>query len=182
VAPFATPEQLEDYTKGAVSAADPRVPLALDAISRAIRRRCGWHIAPSVTETLTLDGPGGYYLALPSMHVTDVTAVRNDTFVADLAGAVQWSALGTVWCSSGFSGRYRGVEVDLTHGYALDEVEDLVGVVLAAAARGLSSPMGQTREQAGGLSIQWATTAPGVSGGVAILEHERELVDAYRIP
>lgn len=181
MAPLATPEQLATFTKGAIPADDPRAALALGAISQAIRRRCGWHIAPSVTETLVLDGPGGGYLGLPSMHVTELTAVKNDGLDVDVT-TVEWSALGSLRVAGTWSSRYRGVEVTLEHGYELDEVEDLVAVVLQVTARGLSSPLGQTREQAGSLSIQWSTTAPGVAGGVAILEHEESIVDAYRMP
>ena len=55
----------------------------------AVRGYCEWHIAPSVTETLTLDGPGGSVLHLPSAHVTAVASVTNDgAVIAD----PQWSA------------------------------------------------------------------------------------------
>lgn len=185
--PLATPDQLEAHTKGAVTADDPRALPALRSVSTAVRRRCGWHVAPSTSETITLDGPGSQYLGLPSMHVTDVAGVFNageaiDVETALAAGTLEWSALGSLRYGGYFTARYRGVQVTLTHGYELDEVEDIVGVVLAITARGLASPMGQTREQAGGLAVTWSSSAPGVAGGIAATDDEKAIIDVYRIP
>ena len=45
------------------------------AAQGAVRRHCGWHVAPSVTETLRVDGYGGRTLILPSKHVTAIASV-----------------------------------------------------------------------------------------------------------
>ena len=42
------------------------------AAQGAVRRYCGWHVAPSITETLRLDGYGGRVLTLPSKHITAI--------------------------------------------------------------------------------------------------------------
>jgi len=62
----------------------------------AIRRYCGWHIAPSITETITLDGDGSRHLWLPSLHVTAVTAVTNGDTVLDVSSDLDWSESGYV--------------------------------------------------------------------------------------
>ena len=49
-----------------------------EAAQNAIRAYCGWHIAPIVVETLTLDGDGSHRLALPSNMVHEVQSLSVD--------------------------------------------------------------------------------------------------------
>lgn len=177
---FVTAAQLADFSKGQLSASDPRIAGALAGASRAIRNYCGWHIFPRVSETLLLDSSGGRELELPSMHVTDIASVRvNGT---ELAASVfeDWSELGSIRLhSGGWPDRYRSVSVTLTHGY--DAVPDIAETLKAIVTRELSSPSGATREQAGQVAVSWAITSPGVSGGLAILGTEYAVLDSYRI-
>jgi hypothetical protein len=83
----------------------------------AIRREAGWHIAPSVTETLTLDSEGGPLLVLPTLYLTAVTEVRDMTG-SEPQVLTGWrlsrkGLLSGCWFPAGFS----AVEVDVTHGY-----------------------------------------------------------------
>src|SRR4051812_23456089 len=105
----------------------PTKPLADDQAVAFVQTYCGWHIAPSVTETLTLDGGGGNVLVLPSLYVTDVAAITENGITLDPALDYQWSEAGMVrrsWATgywSGYSGRwwsceYRSITVELTHG------------------------------------------------------------------
>ena len=48
------------------------------AAQAAIRKYCGWHVAPSVTRTVRLDGHGGDSLLLPSKHVTALSSLKLD--------------------------------------------------------------------------------------------------------
>lgn len=48
------------------------------AAQAAIRKHCGWHVAPSVTRTIRLDGHGGDSLLLPSKHVTALSSLKLD--------------------------------------------------------------------------------------------------------
>jgi hypothetical protein len=41
--------------------------------------------------------------------------------------------------------------------------------------------MGATREQAGIYAASWATTAPGVSGGMSLLARDTAVLDTYRL-
>lgn len=50
----------------------------MGAAQAAIRRYCGWHVAPSVTRTIRLDGHGGDSLLLPSKHVTALSSLKLD--------------------------------------------------------------------------------------------------------
>ena len=40
------------------------------AAQAAVRAYCGWHIAPSLSETLVLDGTGARAFILPTLHLT----------------------------------------------------------------------------------------------------------------
>lgn len=107
-----------------VAAADladyPGAPFAesvVESAGEAVRDEAGWHIAPEVTETLTIVSRGGTALVLPTLKyaitaVRDVTAspVETITDYVDRGSGVLHRAYG--WATDH---RY---EVDLTHGYA----------------------------------------------------------------
>ena len=180
--PFATPQQLEEMTQGKIPASHPSVEALLNGASRAIRRRCGWHIGPEVTEVLTVDGSGGEYLQLPTMHLVDVVSVAErgrDDVPGDL---VEWSATGTLRAPYGrWTDRFRGIRANVKHGYPIEDLADLTQIVLQVCSIALSSPTGATREQSAALAVSWATTAPGVSGGLSLLQRDLDIVDSYRI-
>jgi len=50
----------------------------LDAANAEVRRLCGWHVAPVITQTLEMDGTGGQFLLLPTNKLLKVTACTND--------------------------------------------------------------------------------------------------------
>lgn len=122
-------------------------PTVWSAACEAVREVCGWHVAPSHTETVKVDGSGGAILLLPTLHLTDLTAVSNDgTAVAD----PEWSESGMVR-SSGWTSKFRGVEVTMTHGYPTCPAS-ILGVLRAAVTRGAAGSMvsqvGQVRYSA----------------------------------
>lgn len=96
----------------------PTTPAGVDeaawlATVADVRAFCGWHIAPEVTETLTLDGPGAPILVLPTLRVVDLTSISDDgSVVTD----PEWSATGMVrrYC---WTHKFRGIEATLTHGF-----------------------------------------------------------------
>lgn len=178
--PLVDPATVGDWTTG-VAAGDPRVePLVLGA-SAGVRRYCGWHVAPVLEETLTVDGPGSSVAFLPSGRLVDVLAVESAGDVVNLDD-VDVSVSGLVeWRAGRFTGRLGRLRLRVRHGYDVEDVEDLCGVVRQVVAVALSSPMGATREQAGQLAVSWATTAPGVSGGLTLLERDRAILDRFRI-
>lgn len=107
----------------------PFTESAVRAAGEQIRRLAGWHIAPEVAETLTVDSPGGDTLWLPTRHVVEVTAVRDvsgDT-PRELSGW-RWSQSGMLSRRGGFPCGFRAVEVDLKHGYESCPV-DLLPVI-----------------------------------------------------
>lgn len=98
----------------------------VDVAVAALRADAGWHIAPVVTETLTVDSYGGYLLILPTRRIVSVTAVRDVTTTSEVQTA--WSRMtGGLYRKSGWP---AGVlEVDLTHGYTATPL-DLLPVVV----------------------------------------------------
>lgn len=180
---FATAEELEAFTKGQVDAMDERVTSAIKAVTSSIRREAGWHIGPVVeNHTLVLDGPGGKKLNLPTMKLLDLKSLTNQGKVLDLLGdAVDWSEIGLVELRDGtrWTDRYRKIQAVLDHGY--EDYSDLKFLTLSLASRGLSSPFGATREQAGSMSIQWATPQAGVAGGIVPTSVELTIVNKYKL-
>lgn len=78
----------------------------------AIRSWCGWHVAPSATETIEVEGDGGRVILLPSLHVTDVSEIRNEA--GDVVSDYKWRRNGVVrgcWASEDL------YAFDITHGY-----------------------------------------------------------------
>lgn len=178
---FVTPAEFSAWTKGKVPETDPRLEPLLKGASAGIRRFAGWHIAPVVEETLVGDGPGGTIALLPTGRLLAVLSVDNGGYPVDVVD-VDFSKAGMLGLWSGrWTARYGGVSVRVRHGYDLADVEDVKQIVKQVTANALASPMGATREQAGTVSISWATTAPGVAGGMSILERDLAVLAAYKI-
>lgn len=186
-----TPLQFSAGVGGKVAPGDPRLQPLIDGATRAIRRYCGWHIAPELSETNRfLDSNGGSLLVLPTQRLVSIDALaihtnRHDLVepwyeldAADLAG-LEWSENGEVrrrW----WPNRFRGVRASFTHGF--EDAPDVSQIIQQVVANAISSPLGATREQAGALAVSWATTAPGVSGGLSLLERDLATLNSYRLP
>ncbi len=92
-------------------------PKAVLAAEDQVRDFCGWHVAPSRTETITLDGSGTNLLLLPSTHVTAISSI-SENGVALAAAYYSWSEDGVVEKLYGcWTRKRRAVQVSLTHGY-----------------------------------------------------------------
>lgn len=157
--------------------ADPSVD-DLAAAEAAVRKYCGWHIAPVIIEDLVLDGTGTGSLFIKSLRVVGIHAAEVDGTVLDPA-TLEWSEAGYVRTSGVWPDKLRSVRLTVEHGF--EEVPDVAQTIRDIAARAAASPGGVVREQAGGVSIGFSLTAPGVSGGVVLMDHERRMLDQYRI-
>ena len=131
---------------------DITAPEGIDAADWAaaldtVRAYCGWHIAPSRTDTIRLDGPGGTLLHLPSLHVTDIASIVSD---GRTVTGFDWSQDGMV-SGSGWSSRLGGITATITHGHAT-----LPGVVTAVArSLALAPDLPAKQETAGPFSVTW---------------------------
>lgn len=103
----------------------PFNPTAVDIAAAAVRAAAGWHIAPVLTETITVQSWGERELILPTMRIVSVSAVRY--------GGVTYTSSWTVTPSGLLrTGGYwpmGPIEVDLTHGYAKTPL-DLLPVIV----------------------------------------------------
>ena len=108
------------YTRGRLTDDTETQNLVTDALA-AVRKYCGWHVAPVHTaEGFVLDGMGGHILSLPTMQLLDLIAVTDDDVILDPDTELDWSELGLVVKKSGarWSKRYGSIRVTMTHGFA----------------------------------------------------------------
>lgn len=136
----------------------PGAPFAesvAESAGETVRAEAGWHIAPEVTETLTIDSDGGRYLLLPTLRLVDVTEIRdvtNDTpRVLD-----NWrkSGKGILYRAGGWPAGLAALEVDLTHGYT--ECPPALLPAVAAYAQAIKRGGRVTQESLGSRSVSFA--------------------------
>lgn len=148
----------------------------IDRTVEAIRGYCGWHVWPVREETLVVDGEGGAVLALPTLRVTDVDQVTENGAEVDTE-AFEWSTSGDLrrldrcWTS-----RWRGVEVELSHGYTACPFSALVGAVAREIAD--AAKVGGPITKVG--PFEFGDNS-GASAAQAILTY-RGTLDLYRLP
>lgn len=177
--PFASAQQMEQRSEGAISKDRPFLDSALRAASDVIRGYCGWHVAPEISETLHLDGPDSQLLVLPSLRVAEVTGIVEAGQPADLTD-IAVSRTGMLRRRRPFADTFASVEVTLRHGF--ENVPDaIVDLTLQIAARALGSPLGVVREQSLIANVTWTTTAAGVAGGTVLMAHEEPILAPYRL-
>lgn len=149
----------------------------IDRTVEAIRSYCGWHVWPQRTEALIVDGEGGVVSMLPTLRVTDIDKVTENSAEVS-ADSYEWSASGDLKRVDGcWTTRWRGIEVELTHGYAVCPFSALV----ASVAREIAD----AAKTGGGKLTKVGPFEFGDSGGgsasQAILSY-RGTLDLYRLP
>ena len=176
--PIMTVAEFQAATGGVMSSTPEQIEWALAAVSQTIRDYCGWHVAPVLTCKHTGDGRGRF-LQLPCMGVVSVDAVA--VAGATLAqGSYQWTGAGLIRLNRGcFPDVWRGVVVEYKAGYTLSGALQAVAVQMASNA--LAAAPGVASEQAGQVRIDYNRTSNGVSGGVALLDRDAAMLDAYKI-
>ena len=122
-----------------------------DSALDVVRAYCGWHVTPVQSRTVTVDGPGGRDLFLPTMRLVSLQQVVEDGVNLDL-DMLEWSDIGRirkkrdikylsghphVWCPWHWTDQLSGVEVTMTDGFdqapVLDLVVDMTSRWLASA-------------------------------------------------
>lgn len=146
----------------------------------AIRAYCGWHVCPIVTETLVLDTFRQRFVKLPSMRVLDVGKVEY--LGEDVTSFVSWSEAGVLrWKEKGrvFGDEYRGLKATITHGYAPDEVPQIVALVATVGRRAKDQKL-VASQSVNGASVSYLT-AGGAPLSVPLLGIEKEMLAPYRL-
>lgn len=173
-----TAEEVVAASNGKILVTDTRLPGLIKSASEAVRKYCRWHVAPVITETVTVPTQGGRLVLLPTLRVVDVTGFKVAGVEQDVA-TLDWATFGMVRLSCQAPTSLRGVEATIIHGF--ESAPDVAQVAAQIVLQAMASPMGATREQAGLLSVTWGQTAPGVSGGVSVLDRDVALLDPYRL-
>lgn len=92
-------------------------PASLAAVCEAVRAYCGWHVAPAaVGDVVRVDQLGHRVIQLPSLRVTEVSAVANADGVP--ITDFSWSEDGLLRRESGWPSGYGAVSVTFDHGFA----------------------------------------------------------------
>lgn len=145
-----------------------------------VRAYCRWHIAPSRTEAVTLRGYGTRSLMLPSLYVTDVTAISDDGSALVLTTDYRWTTDGIVDRVDAYWGS-GDIVVDYTHGYD-DPPAEVTAVVQAIAQRAISNPGSLVRTQKGPFADTYSQTGSNQSLPIALLDAEKRVLAPYRLP
>lgn len=156
--PLAEPAALAKFRGGPFEAE------TVTAAGASIRAECGWHIAPSVEQTVALRTGGADEVLLPSLYVSEVMAVTDRAGTA-VGGWDAWSN-GILTRPGGFP---DVVQVTFRHGYEKCPAELLPIIAERAAAQA----SGRIKSEAlAGRSVQ-------LEGGEA--PETRASIAAYRI-
>lgn len=151
----------------------------LKAAHGVVRRFCGWHVAPVIDETLTLDGSGGRDILLPSLRVLQLASVMNDG--VDVTAQADTSHAGILRLTSGsWTNRLGRVTVTLTHGYELDEVPEVAAIIAGVAKRGPNSGRVDASESTNG-SSRGGFVDRGAPISVPLTITEQEALSTYRL-
>lgn len=102
----------------------------VEAAAQSVRTECGWHIAPSIEQTIVLRTGGAEAVLLPSLRVTAVNSItdRNGNPVSNWDA---WSN-GTIERPGGFP---DALNITFTHGYETCPPELLPIIAERAAAQ-----------------------------------------------
>lgn len=151
----------------------------MKAAQGAVRRYCGWHVAPSISEILRVDSYGGRILHLPSKHVLEIDKIEVRGI--DWTDRVEWSEAGTLQLRSGrWPDAPGAVQVELTHGYEPDDVPEVAALILGVAKRARTQPGVIASQSVNGSSVSYQT-AGGAPLSVPLLNIEKEMLDPYRV-
>jgi hypothetical protein len=143
-----------------------------------VRAFCGWHIAPSRTETVTRKGTDAPTLVLPSLKVTAVSSVTDDGNALTVTDDYTWSPAGVLTHVDRWS--TGDVVVAFTHGYATPPAE-VTAIVQAVAQRAVNNPGSLIRVQAGPFADTYSQTGSNQSLPIALLDAEKDALAHYTI-
>lgn len=160
------PSELVDYP-GA-----PFSQTVVDGAVWALRRRAGWHIAPSKTETVTVDGSDTRLVVLPTLQLTAVSEVRDVSGITPVV-LHNWSAqrAGMLRRAGRWPCGFQAIAADITHGYE-ETPPDLFGVI-AALCKLATDESDVAQESLGA----WSTTLRE-----ELTKDQNEVLDSYSIP
>lgn len=182
--PELTTLDVQKYTKGRLTQGDTETTRLLATGLGLARRYCGWHVTPVIEDdVVTVDGPGGPLLVLPTLRLIELTALTEDGIDADL-DQIAVSARGLVRKRHGYTGgrtgwywseQFGGIEATMTHGFA--EAPEWQSAILSWIDR-TSLTVGSGQREAVGPFTFAETPA---AAGSAFTDTEKMLLDLYKL-
>lgn len=154
--------------------------LYLRAAQAAVRRYCGWHVAPSMEVSGTVDSTGSRILRLPLMGLSELHELG--AYGADVLSGARWTDDGLVELPLAVPAGVAAISYRATAGYDVDEVPDLRTVIVQVARRAANAPAGSVRSQSvNGASVSYGFTGDGAPL-VSLLDSERDVLAPFRLP
>lgn len=159
---------------------DPLTPATPEqwgkAATAAVRAHCGWHIAPTVEQTITVDGSGGEDLLLPTLHLTRVIEVHENGHLVPLDQIDQSSSGYLRRRGRRWTDRPGGITVTIEHGYTVEQIPDVDAAIRAISSRA-QGPANIAQQASGPNSVRYVT---GV-GSASIGPGELDVLAPYRL-
>lgn len=149
--------------------------LAARAVA-AIRDYCGWHVAPVLQETVTVESDGSGVVFLPTLRVVSVDAVEVDGVPVTVARR-DWSQYGWLRVSAEVG---VPVAVTLTHGYDVTESLKAAALTLAQAAKSPDDRLIRS-QRLGDAQIDYVSASAAIEA-VRVPGSARTTLDRYVLP
>lgn len=180
--PLISPDDFASLTSGAYAADDLRVVMTLRSVSGAIRSYCCWHVSPVLQCRCLPPTDGGRLLTLPALRVDSVDSV-TELGAALVEGQYEARSDGLLRRAQfrGWPAEWGSVQVEYKAGFTTVMVPELAQTVAQITASCLAAPAGIRDEQAGQVRLTYNQTAPGVSGGVTLLDRDLAMLEPYRL-
>lgn len=176
-----TPADIALASNGRIAATDSRLPAVCTAVSAAIRNYCGWHVAPEMTCTYQtqLDTK---IIPLPAKLVTSITDVECDGTALD-SSRYEWKRSGLLRIHERhpkYRGRWGAYVIDYTAGFST-AASPLAQIAVQVALNDLMVTPGVRNESVGQVSLSYNQMTEGVSGGIQLMDRDKDLLRQYRL-
>ena len=158
-------------------AGDARIEPAISAASAAIRAYCGWHVAPVLDCSITLDGEAGD-IWLPTNALASVTSAKVGGEDVTVTGSNRRGRVRLAHKTCGLG----NVAVDYVAGYDVAACPDLMGVVVQRVMASVAmTTYGVSQETAGGVSISYSGSALSDLGSAFLPDSVKAALSTYRL-
>ena len=158
-------------------AGDARIEPAIAAASAAIRAYCGWHVAPVLDCSITLDGEAGD-IWLPTNALASVTSAKVGGEDVTVTGSNRRGRVRLAHKTCGLG----NVAIDYVAGYDIAACPDLMGVVVQRVMASVAmTTYGVSQETAGGVSISYSGSALSDLGSAFLPDSVKAALSTYRL-
>lgn len=158
-------------------AGDARIEPAIAAASAAIRAYCGWHVAPVLDCSITLDGEAGD-IWLPTNALASVTSAEVGGEDVTVTGSNRRGRVRLAHKTCGLG----NVAIEYVAGYDVAACPDLMGVVVQRVMASVAmTTYGVSQETAGGVSISYSGSALSDLGSAFLPDSVKAALSTYRL-